>query len=372
MTLRVLQVIKSLGLGGAERLLLDGAVVAPSLGMQHEVVSFLPWKDALVGDLRAAGVPVHLIPRTTSLTIAASTTELARLIRIRRIDIVHAHLPVACAVARLACRLAGVPCVTTEHNVLERYHPVTRALALSTWPLQQAVVACSAEVGHSIARHLPASSTNPPVIVVQNGIAAKRFRVESGVATRVRAELGFAEDAFVVGTVAVHRAQKSLDRWLRVAARIIARVPRSRFVLVGDGPLRPALQEQARAQGLASVVAFPGLQRDPAPWLAAMNLWLSTSTFEGLPLALLEAMAARRPVVATAVGGVSEVLTDGVHGRLCRADDEDGLVAAVVDLAGDEEQRARLAGAAADHVEARFGIEAMQRSLLDVYRACSR
>jgi glycosyltransferase involved in cell wall biosynthesis len=368
-TLRVVHVIKSLGLGGAERLLVDGAAIAPRLGMRHEVVSFLPHKTVLVDDLRAVGAQVAVLPRTSSAAIVASVADLARHLRVVRADVVHAHLPIACVVARLACRLAGIPCVTTEHNVLERYHPVTRALALSTWPLQRAVVACSAEVKASIARFVPVSRGAPRVVVVPNGIAAGRFVVAAGDVRAIRVACGIPGDAFVVGTVAVHRVQKSLDRWLRVAAAVRRAVPQARFLLVGDGPLRGTLQEQARTLGIADAVVFPGLQRDPAPWLAAMDVWLSTSTFEGLPLALLEAMAARCPVVATAVGGVPEVVVDGEHGRLLRADDEEGLARAVVDLArAPRAHRERMVDAGARVVEERFGIERMQRSLLDVYQ----
>jgi glycosyltransferase involved in cell wall biosynthesis len=368
-TLRVVHVIKSLGLGGAERLLVDGAAVAPQLGMRHDVVSFLPWKTALVAELRAAGAGVTILPRHSSAAIVASAATLARHLRVVRADIVHAHLPVACVVARLACQLAGVPCVTTEHNVLERYHPATRALALSTWPLQRAVVACSAEVKASIERFVPPGRPAPPVVVVANGIAPARFVVGNDAARTIRASCGISDDAFVVGTVAVHRAQKSLDRWLRVAAAVRASLPQARFVVVGDGPLRAALQQQAQALGLGDVVVFPGLQRDPAPWLAAMDVWLSTSTFEGLPLALLEAMAARRPVVATAVGGVPEVVVDGDNGRLLRVDDEVGLAQAVIDLArAPHAARRRMTENAAGVVDERFGIERMQRALLAVYR----
>jgi glycosyltransferase involved in cell wall biosynthesis len=370
MTLRVVHVIKSLGLGGAERLLVDGAVVAPRLGMRHEVVSFLPHKTALVEDLRVAGAPVTILPRKTSAQVVASAGALARHLRVVRAEVVHAHLPVACVVARIAARLAGVPCVTTEHNVLERYHPVTRALALSTWSLQRAVVACSAEVKASVERFVPAGPAATPVVVVPNGIAPARFVVPPDAARAIRASCAIAEDAFVVGTVAVHRAQKSLDRWLRVAAAVRKELPGARFLVVGDGPLRASLQEQAQSLGIGDAVVFAGLQRDPAPWLAAMDVWLSTSTFEGLPLALLEALAARRPVVATAVGGVPEVVVDGDNGRLLRADDEAGLARAVLQFARlSPADRKRLTDAGARVVDERFGIERMQRALLDVYRS---
>jgi L-malate glycosyltransferase len=365
--MKVLHVIKSLGLGGAERLLVDGAKVGPSLGLRHEVVSFLPWKDALIPALRAAGAPVTVLKASSTWGVLARADALARHLAVSRPNVVHAHLPIASVVARLACRRAGVPCVSTEHNVLERYHPATRLLTLSTWALQDQVVACSDEVAASIARHVPASPHNPLVTVVHNGVALERFVVGAEVRADVRARLGVGDDDALVGTVCVHRTQKALERWLRVAQAVWRRRPSTRFVLVGDGPERERLETLARELGLQGVVRFVGLQADPVPWLAAMDIWLSTSDFEGLPLALLEAMAAERAVVATAVGGVSEVVRDGVTGALVLRTDEPGLRDAVVAFIDDRSRAHRCGVAARVAVEERFGIRTMQRRLLRIY-----
>jgi len=365
--MKVLQVIKSLGLGGAERLLVDGAKVGPSLGIQHEVVSFLPWKDALIPALKAAGAPVTVLPASSSFGVLARAEALARHITVSRADIVHAHLPVASVVARVACRLAGVPCVSTEHNVLERYHPATRLLTLSSWTLQNHVIACSDEVAASIARHVPASRSNPLVTVVHNGVAVDRFVVDDDARRETRQRLGLADGDALVGTVCVQRTQKALDRWLRVAKVVWQRQPSTRFVLVGDGPLRGQLEAFARELGIADVVHFVGLQPDPVPWLGAMDVWLSTSDFEGLPLALLEAMAAERAVVATAVGGVSEVVADRFNGRLLKADDEVGLADAVSALVQDRALAHGYGVTARAVVERRFGIRTMQERLRRIY-----
>lgn len=369
MTMKVLQVIKSLGLGGAERLLVDAARMGPSLGLQHEVVSFLPWKDALIPDLRAAGAHVTVLPASSSLGVLAMADRLARHVRVVRPDVVHAHLPIASVVARLACRLAGVPCVSTEHNVLERYHPATRLLTLSSWTLQRHVIACSDEVAASIKRHVPHTRSTPPVTVVHNGVAVDRFEHDEDGRRRIRNRLKLDDDAILVGTVAVQRTQKALDVWLRVARGVWGRHPHVRFVLVGDGPERGRLEALAHHLGLAGVVHFVGLQTDPVPWLSAMDVWLSTSAFEGLPLALLEAMAAQRPVVATAVGGVVEVIADHFNGRLLKAGDEAGLADAVSALVTDRAAAHRLGLMGRTVVEKRFGIRTMQERLRSIYES---
>ncbi len=375
MSIKVLQVIKSLGLGGAERLLVDAARIGPKLGMRHEVVSFLPHKTALVSALQAAGAPVTILSATSSWAVLTMADRLARHLRVTRPDVVHAHLPIASIVARLACRATGIPLVSTEHNVLERYHPATRLLTLSTWNLQSHVVACSDEVEASIARHVPRRGA-PPVTTVKNGIDVERFVPSADDRARVRAEFGVGTDddgaddadgAVVVGTVAVFRTQKALGLWLRVARAVHSARPKTRFVVVGVGGERARLEALCTELGLSQVVHLPGLLQDPLPSLSAMDIWLSTSTFEGLPLALLEAMAMERAVVCTAVGGVAEVVADKFNGRLLTSGDEEGLTGAVIALVDDADARRRLGITARAVVERRFGIEAMQRHLRDIY-----
>ena len=255
----------------------------------------------------------------------------------------------------------------TEHSVLERYHPSTRLLTLSTWSIQGHVVARSDEVAASIVRHAPSSRV--PVTVVRNGVDVDRFVVDGQQRHKLRARLGIALTAPVVGTVAVLRTQEALDRWLRVAQAVVARVPAARFVTVGDGPMRSELEALSSSLELFDLVSFVGVQSDPVPWLAAMDMWLSTSAFEGLPLALLEALAAERAVVATAVGGVPEVVVDHENGRLLKADEEAGLVDVVCAFCVDRDgaRRAGVAGRAV--AEKQFGIRQMQERLLGVYRS---
>lgn len=367
--MKVLHVIKSLGLGGAERLLVDGARVGPAVGLRHEVVSFLPWKDALIPDLQQAGATVTVLPASSSPALLLQIDRLARYLRLARPDVVHAHLPVACAVARMAAWQVGIPCVVTEHNVLERYHPLTRALTLSTWPLQAAAVACSDEVAASIARHIPQRLASPPVVVVRNGIPVERYAVDERGRQEVRRRLGLSSSSLLVGTVAVQRTQKALGRWLEIARQVADALPNVAFVLVGDGPERGRLEERTENLGLRDRVYFAGLQSNPVPWLSAMDVFLSTSIFEGLPLALLEAMANGRPVVATAVGGVPEVVTNELSGRLLQKEDTHGLRDAVLDYLGDAELRLRTGNAARKVVEDRFSVERMHRDLRELYEA---
>ncbi len=172
-------------------------------------------------------------------------------------------------------------------------------------------------------------------------------------------------DTPVVGTVAVFRTQKRLDRWLEAAAAVRQSVPDVHFLLVGDGPVRPELERLAGSLGISDRVHFAGLTDDVPPYLAAMDIYLMSSEFEGLPLALLEAMAAGLPVAATAVGGIPEVIDSDAAGMLVEPGDVAGLAAATVRLLEDRAVAGSIGATGRELVEEKFGVERMARELED-------
>lgn len=356
--MKVCQLIKGLGRGGAEQLLPQ--VIAAGAA-RHAVGFFLPWKDALVPELERMGVPVRCFGSRNPVRMLLAARQVARWIADERADLLHAHLPLAGVVGRLAGRMAGVPVVYTEHNLQPRYHPLTRRANAWTWPWQRAVVAVSQEVADSIAAHL---GGRVPVQVVKNGIDVARFAPVPEERAALRERLAIPADAPVVGTVAVFRAQKRLDLWLEAAARL---GPATRLLLVGDGPLRAEVEARARSLGLTGRVVFAGLQAEVRPFYGAMDLFMSSSEFEGLPLALLEAMAAGLPVVVTAVGGVPEVVEPGRQGALVPPGDPAALAREAGALLADEALRARLGAAGRERVRAAFGVERMAAELERLY-----
>ncbi|HSL84432.1 MAG TPA: glycosyltransferase, partial [Thermoanaerobaculia bacterium] len=272
--LRVFHLIKGLGRGGAESLLLGCGGRHGEASVAYGAGYFLPWKDALVAPLREAGVEVVRFTARTAPGMLAQVPRIASFLRRWRAGVVHCHLPLAGVAGRLAGRLAGVPVVYTEHNLMERYHPWTRRANLWTWGLQARVVAVSAEVAASIERH---GGSIVPVRVVRNGVPVDRLRRDAAAGLEVRRRLGIPEDAPVVGQVAVFRRQKRLDLWLETAREIRRRRPDARFLLVGDGPLRGKVESLARELGLGDAVCFAGLQDDVRPYLSAMDLLLVSS-----------------------------------------------------------------------------------------------
>ena len=363
--IRVLHLIKGLGRGGAELLLAETIRHSDRERFQYGYSYFLPWKNALVARLEQEDCPVHCFGGGNAASILMRAPKVASYAKQWGARLIHCHLPLAGIVGRAAGRMAGIPVVYTEHNKLERYHPLTRRLNVATWALQHQVIAVSSAVADSIVRF---TRPSVPVHVLVNGVDTDRFDrdgLETG--RDVRHELGIPDGALVVGTIAVFRKQKRLDQWIEAARGIHNALPQTVFVLVGGGPLEKEIREQVERSGLTGVVHFPGILEDVRPLLALMDVFMMSSMFEGLPVALLEAMAMRCPVVATSVGGIPEVVTHSVTGLLVEPNRPDQLGSAVCSLLESPERRAAIGRAAREVVEEKFGVRRMTRELESIY-----
>ena len=263
----VLLLIKGLGRGGAEQIL---ASAAPHLGYErfdYHVAYLLPQKDALVKDMEDAGVPTHCLHSERGIRWPA---RLRTLVADLRVDLVHAHSPVAASAARIVLRGHRPRMVYTEHNVWERYHPLTRVANELTFTRNDHVFAVSEHVRASIAypRAL-AGRRMPPTETLYHGIdldSIQGWTRRNG----VRQELGIPSDAPVVGTVANFKTHKRLDRLLLAAERVRDEVPGVRFVLVGQGPLEGELRQLSNERGLNDTVIFTGFRED-APRVAHLR-----------------------------------------------------------------------------------------------------
>jgi glycosyltransferase involved in cell wall biosynthesis len=206
------------------------------------------------------------------------------------------------------------------------------------------------------------------VSVVYNGTDPERFRKPTPEAkAAARRKFGLPEGAKVVGGVGRLNYQKNFPLFLDVAARIRRKDSNVAFVLAGDGPERRALEAQTRSLGLGDAVRFAGLVPDMTTLYPAIDLLLMPSRFEGLPLALLEAMAMEIPAVASAVDGIAEIIENGRDGLLVAPHDADGFESAACALLADPETAAAMGRAARRKVETRFSSEAMTRAVEEIY-----
>jgi glycosyltransferase involved in cell wall biosynthesis len=339
----VLMLTKGLGRGGTERLLTGALRHIDRTRFRVEVAYLLAWKDAFVEQVRAEGIPVHCLdaPRPTSVGWAR---RLRRLVRERDIAIVHTHAPLPAVVARLALGLNGPAIVHTEHNLWDRYRLPTRWANALTYRRNAAVMAVSGGVAASIRSSGPGSVV--PVEVVVHGIDIATLHHGHEARSRARALLDLPDDAPVIGTVGNFTAKKDHACLLDAFAMMRSERADARLVLVGTGPLEDRLREQATRLKLEDAVLFAGSRDDVFELLPGFDVFVLSSRFEGLPIALLEAMASGVTPVATGVGGIPEVITDGVDGWLVEPGDPGALATSLTKLLADDQTRSALADAA--------------------------
>jgi len=349
---KILILIKGLGLGGAERLIVDSLPYLNQEKFDYEFAHLLPWKDFLVPTITKAGFPVHCLGMRTPWHFPLMPRRLQALMRQRGIDLIHADLPVAGILARVIGKKFGIPVIYTEHNLQERYHPLTRRANALTFGWNACVLAVSEEVASSINRLGLGRKTTVKTLL--NGVPVEQVRAEAANVNGLREELGIPANHLVVGTVAVFRQQKRLQDWLEVASRIMAQQKNVTFLLVGHGPEEALLRAKIKNLNLGNRIVMPGFRADGRRVMALMDIFLMTSEFEGLPIALLEAMALGKPVVATSVGGIPEVVAHGEDGFLAPIGAIDQLMESCMTLLGDHRRRERMGQAGAKKVEQRF------------------
>jgi glycosyltransferase involved in cell wall biosynthesis len=376
--LRVLQVIDSLTLGGAEQLLVTLARHIDAARYDLRVCSLAPLDEtgSVVRDLRALDIPLYAIgDGGTRRHSPVHVIQLAGLVRKQGIAVLHTHLGYGNTIGALAGTLAGRPVVSTLHNAhlaptwSGRMKQGVRSQVLR-W-CARTIIACAPEVREAgIARlHLPASK----VIDVPNGIDTEAYARADPVTTAAcRASLLGGSNGPIVLAVGNLRPAKGHEYLLDAAVRVRERFPGLRVVIAGRGGAHEApLRARVAALGLEEQVILTGERRDVAPLLHAADLFVQPSIFEGLPLALLEAMAAGVPTVGAAVGGIPRVVEDRVTGRLVPAADPQALAEAMLDLLTCPEQARNVAVAARLRVQRVYGANAWARRLQSVYDAAS-
>lgn len=361
-----LQIIKSLGRGGAETLLSETYSFHDRTQFTFHYIYFLPWKNQLVGSIEKQGAKVCCLPATNNIQLLLKAGAVANYVKKNNIRLIHAHLPWAGVLARIVGKMTGVPVIYTEHNKLERYHFLTRWLNVATYPLLTCIVSVSYDVEKSIRQFSPKLRTTLQTIL--NGVNVEHFAPNKSLGVVVRRELNVAEGAIVFGTVAVFRTQKRLDIWIGIAAEIIKERPQVRFIIVGDGPMKDQLINRIRELNLSERIFLVGLKEEVRPYLAAMDVYMMSSVFEGLPVALLEAMSMGLPVASTNAGGIKEVVRDGIDGLLCDVQEPEKLKYLAFELIDAASKRDELGRQARRRIIESFSMKRMVSELENLYK----
>lgn len=361
---KILHIIKSLGRGGAETLLPETLKLHDKEKFEFHYIYFLPWKDQMVEALKGNGGRVTCIPASNNAQIMLKVGEVIRYIRENDIQLIHCHLPWAGMVGRLVHRMTGLPVLYTEHNKQERYHVLTRWMNKLTFNWQSLAIAVSHDVADSIVNHI---HPKVPIRTILNGVNTGYFQRDSEAGAEMKKNLGIPEDAIVIGTVAVFRFQKRLKEWLEVFANASQSNPNLYGIMVGDGPLKSELESYRAQLGLMDKVIMPGLQTEVKPYYSAMDIFMMTSVFEGLPIALLEAMSMGCAIATTDAGGIREVINHHESGVMVSVENWKQLEGELDNLINDHDGRMTLGQAARKRVKETFGLERMVKELEELY-----
>jgi glycosyltransferase involved in cell wall biosynthesis len=373
--MKIVQVAYKSDISGGERVLLDLATCLKRRG--HEVIAVVPAPGSLPEALGAIGVPVEVIPFRKTYDLTA-VVRLARFLRRRNPDVLHSHSMLTSILCRPAGFLARVPVsVSTEHLTMElarggrgvggkerakaRYY---RALDNATSRFNQAVVAVSEAVKRDL---IEQGMRESRIVVIRNGIEI--IPPDQTAGARLRESLGIGLSDPVAGMVGRLSPQKDYPTFLRAAKRIAAVFPAARFLIAGAGPLRESLMELSGNLGLGEAVVFLGHRPDIGAVVSALDIFVLSSRWEGLPLAVLEAQAAGRPVVATAVPGTAEAVAEGETGFLVPLGDDRALADRAILLFRDRGVRERTGEAGRQRVEREFNRERMADDHERLYRS---
>jgi len=363
--IRVVYVVGNFVAGGAERHLielwrrLDRARFDVVIACFRREGAFLAEAEALGWPVRELGVGRRIYGPGGLVGLA----RLFRLLRELRPQVIHGYLFGPNLFAALAGRLAGVPVVVVAKRNVDAFETPrqVRAQRFAHRLATHVTAVSEAVAGSAVALGVPRAR----VTVIPNGVDAGRFD-RPAPADAARRALG-ADAAPLVGSVGCLAPRKDQGTLLDALARLAGRGIAFRAALVGDGPERAALETRAAALGLAGRVRFLGERDDVDALLPGMDLFVLSSREEGIPNALLEAMAAGRPCVATAVGGTPEVMRGGETGWLVPAADPDALAGALAEALARPDEARRRGAAAARAVRAEHGIEAMVRRHEEFY-----
>jgi glycosyltransferase involved in cell wall biosynthesis len=368
--IKVIWIIDSLGQGGAEHLMPGILSHIDHSRFDLRVCALQErFGNPIAVKIKELGIPVDMVP-IPHLRTPGALESLRAYMREQKPDVVHTQLEFSDTLGSLAARLEHIPSVSTLHVIPEpsirsREYWRHRLMWLSLNYCSRRVFAVSEG-----ARQFYIKNGGLPPARVQtlyNGIDLTRYEVDETVKTRLRAELGLPEGAPVLVTVAYLREPKGIQFMLDALPEVLKYHPECCYLIVGDGVHRQALESQTRLLCLERNVIFTGQRTDIPEILAVSDIFVLPTLTEALPTVLAEAMAAKKPIIASRVGGVPEMVEDNRNGLLLPPAQPDKLAAAVNTLLGDPERSAAMGKAGAAIAAEKFDIDRQCRQLEACY-----
>ena len=361
--IKILHIIKSLGRGGAE-MLLPETIKLHDKKFEFHVIYFLPWKNQMVETIEKAGGKVICFPASNNIKLLQQYAKVIGYCKRNKINLIHCHLPWSGFLGRIVHSKTKIPVVYTEHNIQERYHFATKFLNRLSFNSQSLALGVSNDVSQSILKNI---KPEIPVQTLLNGVNTAHFRHDSIFKEEIKRSYNIPENAVVIGNIAVFREQKAISVWLKAFKEILNIHPDVYGILVGAGPQDEEIKELVKNLKLEERLILTGLQTNTIAYFSAMDIFMMSSVFEGLPIALLEAMSSGCAIVSTKAGGVVEAIRDERDGLLCEVGDWECLAKKCSLLIQDSGRRDNLQKASRERVIESFSLNAMVEKLEENY-----
>lgn len=364
--IKVLHLVEDLKTGGAERIIAD---ISEGLNRQEFAAGVwcLTRGGEIADELKNKGIPVGIL-RISNYHNPLTILGLSHLLRKEKPDIVHTHLYFASVIGRLAARRAAIPILLSHvHSTYWEYKKRHIWMERFLSRITKKIICCSKAVEHFVTHQERIRSSK--TIVIYNGVDEERFS-STKEPSLIKTQLGIDSESPVVGSVSSLKALKGHTYLLRAVPLITDIFPKTKFLIVGDGPLRPLLEAQVKEENISSSVIFTGTRQDIPDLLSAMDVFILPSCLrEGLGIAIIEAMAAAKPVVATDIGGIPEVVRSGATGLLVPPRDEIALGEAIIQLLKNPEMSKHLGKQGKLRFKKRFTKKKMISEIENLYKA---
>ena len=368
--INVLYLTTGLNVGGAEKAL-SRTVALLDRKSYNPIVCSLLERGPVAGEIEENGVQVFSLGARTKADLAI-IPKLFHLLREEKIHIIHSYLFHPNLLGRLVGRFAGIPIVISSERGMGTEGRLRLMLNRLTAPLVDKIIAVCEAVRNFAIKEIGISPDR--LVTIYNGVDLSEYSKDpnSGRTEEIKRELGIALAHKVVGTVGHLEPEKGCEYLLQAAPQVSAQDGKVTFLLVGDGSQRAKLENLAEDLGISSNVIFMGYRNDIPRILSVMDIFVLPSLYEGLPNALLEAMAACRPVVATQVGGIPEVVVEGETGFLVPPRNSEALADAIGMMLRDKERAAQMGLAGRKRVERFFSAETMVAKTEELYEGLIR
>jgi glycosyltransferase involved in cell wall biosynthesis len=364
--IRLLQITHDLSVGGLQQVVLT---LCRSIDKQQYEIIVLCLRELgdLAKEVEKTGAKVILLPQKDSGTDYFSFLKIAKIIQQIKPDVIHTHntQPLVEGVLGCiaACRLPKI--VHTDHA---RQFPDKKRYMFAEWCASHFVhkmVGVSQKTTENLRRFERISPKK--LVTIENGIILQNYQITID-RTAKRQELNLPESGSIVGVIARLEPVKGVTFLLKAAPAILAKYPDTLFLIVGDGSEKDSLIQESRDLGITDNVFFTGVRHDVPQLLKLFNIYVLPSISEGLPMGLLEAMAAGCPVVATSVGGVPGVLGKNEKGLLVESESPGQLASFVLEMFNNSRKRDAVIVNAVQYVDKHFSSNAMLASYIKLYQ----